>query len=300
LTGATEDSEALRYDSAPQRRERIMDLVRDKGYYALTDLGRELGVSEMTVRRDVAKLAEQGLVRVVHGGVSAVTDLFAPVEFRFRSHQHTAAKRAIADYALTLLEPGSVVGLDAGTTVLEVARRMPADRNLTVVTHSLPVMGLVAHRPGIQLIGIGGVFLPQVQAFSGSLALRSLSQLRIQVLVMGAAAIRGRSVRSTNSFEAEMKQALMAAADTTVVLADSSKFEYSTLMMVAELSQVGVLVTDDQLSATARQEVADAGVQLVIVPSAVRDREAGRGAPPGAADGPGGTRPSPQATEGGP
>jgi len=260
----------LRYDSAPERRERILDLVREKGYYAMTDLGREFGVSEMTVRRDVGKLAQQGLVRVVHGGVSAVTDLLAPIEFRFRSHQHTSTKRALAEYALTLLAQDSVVGLDAGTTVLEVARRLPADRNLTVVTHSLPAMGVVAHRPGLQLIGIGGVFIPQGQAFAGSLALRFLSQLRMQTFVMGAAAIRDRSIWSTNSFDAEMKQALMDAADTVIVLADSSKFEYSTLLMVAKLSQVGVVVTDEQISDRARAEAAEAGVKLVVVPTRAR------------------------------
>jgi DeoR/GlpR family transcriptional regulator of sugar metabolism len=276
VTQEPEDSEALRYDSAPERRERILDLVREKGYYAVTDLGREFGVSEMTVRRDVGKLAQQGLVRVVHGGVSAVTDLFAPIEFRFRSHQHTSTKRAIADYALTLLGQDSVVGLDAGTTVLEVARRLPDGRNLTIVTHSLPAMGVVAHRPGLQLIGIGGVFMPQGQAFAGGLALRFLSQLRIQTFVMGAAAIRDQSIWSTNSFDAEMKQALMEAADTVIVLADSSKFEYSTLLMVAKLSDVSVLVTDEQISDKARSEVAETGVKLVVVPTrATRQTEGG-------------------------
>lgn len=258
----------LRYDSAQERRERILDLVREKNYYAVIDLGREFGVSEMTVRRDVAKLAEQGLVRVVHGGVSAVTDLFAPIEFRFRSHQHTAAKRAIADYALTLLQQDSVVGLDAGTTVLEVARRLPRDRNLTIVTHSVPVIGMVVHRQGLELIGVGGVFLPRVQAFVGSLALQSLSQLRIQTFMMGAAAIRNRSFLGTNSFDAEVKQAMIKAADTIVVLADSSKFEYSTLMTVAQFSQVNVIVTDDQISDRARTEVEEAGIKLVVVSSA--------------------------------
>jgi DeoR/GlpR family transcriptional regulator of sugar metabolism len=268
VRGEAEDSEVLRYDSAQERRERILDLVREKNYYAVIDLGREFGVSEMTVRRDVAKLAEQGLVRVVHGGVSAVTDLFAPIEFRFRSHQHTAAKRAIADYALTLLQQDSVVGLDAGTTVLEVARRLPRDRNLTIVTHSVPVIGMVVHRQGLELIGVGGVFLPRVQAFVGSLALQSLSQLRIQTFMMGAAAIRNRSFLGTNSFDAEVKQAMIKAADTIVVLADSSKFEYSTLMTVAQFSQVNVIVTDDQISDRARTEVEEAGIKLVVVSSA--------------------------------
>ena len=192
MTEGVDDAGALRYDSAPERRERMLDLVREKGYYAVTELGREFAVSEMTVRRDVGKLARQGLVRVVHGGVSAVTDLYAPIEFRVRSHQHTSIKRALAECALTYLGKDSVIGLDVGTTVCELARRLPTDRNLTVVTHSLPAMGVVAHRPGLQLIGIGGESTPLGQEFAGSLALKFLSQLRIQTFVMGAAAIRGK------------------------------------------------------------------------------------------------------------
>jgi DeoR/GlpR family transcriptional regulator of sugar metabolism len=90
---------------------------------------------------------------------------------------------------------------------------------------------------------------------------------------MGAAAIRDRSIWSTNSFDAEMKQALMEAADTVIVLADSSKFEYSTLLMVAKLSEVSVLVTDEQISDKARSEVAETGVKLVVVPTRARTRE---------------------------
>jgi DeoR/GlpR family transcriptional regulator of sugar metabolism len=266
VPGDTEVDAALRYESAPARRERVLDLVREKGYYSLSDLGREFGVSEMTVRRDVAKLGRQGLVRVVHGGVSAVTDLLTPVEFRFRSHQHTAAKRAIAGFALTLLGPGTVVGLDAGTTVLEVALGLPRDVNLTVVTHSLPVMSALSRARGAQLITLGGMFMPEAQAFSGSLALRSLSQLRIQTLLLGAASVHGGSVWSTNTFDAEIKQALMAAADRTVVLADSSKFDYSTLMLVSSLAEVSMVVTDEHISAAGRAEVAEAGSELVTVP----------------------------------
>jgi DeoR/GlpR family transcriptional regulator of sugar metabolism len=241
--------------------------VRETGYCALGALSRDLAVSEMTVRRDVHRLAEHGLVRVVHGGVSAVTDLLGPVDFGFRSNQHLSAKRAIAKRALAYLEPSSVVALDAGTTLLEVARRLPPDRHLTVVTHSLPVMATVAHRSGIELIGLGGGFHQEAQEFAGPLALRSLSQLRIKTLLLGAAAVREGRLWSTNGPDAEMKQGLLAAADEVVLLADSSKFAYSALMMVADLSAVTTVITDELLGETARRAVSDAGVKLVIVPT---------------------------------
>lgn len=255
----------LRYDSAPARRERILDLVREGGYWTLGALSRELAVSDMTVRRDVRRLAEQGLVRAVHGGVSAITDLLGPVDFRFRSDHHRAAKRAIGARAVTLLEPNSIVGFDAGTTVLEAARRLPSDRPLTVVTHSLPVMGAVARRSGVQLVSIGGAYQPNGQDFGGPLALRALSSLRIQTLLLATTAIREGRLWCTNGSELEIKQAMIAAADRVVLLADSSKFAYSALMMVAELAAVTMLITDEHVTDAARQSVAEAGVDLIVV-----------------------------------
>ncbi|MBN9010675.1 MAG: DeoR/GlpR transcriptional regulator, partial [Rhizobiales bacterium] len=181
---AGESRPQLRYNSAPERRERILDLVKGAGYSSVAELGERFAVSEMTVRRDLGKLEEQGLVRVVHGGVSAVTDLVAPVEFQFRSHQHMAAKRAIGAHAATMVESGSVIALDAGTTVLELARRLPAGRNLTVVTHSLPAMNAVARREGTRLVGLAGTYEPELQVFAGQLALEPLSQLHVQTLFL--------------------------------------------------------------------------------------------------------------------
>jgi len=257
---------ALRYESAPTRREQILDLVRESGYYGLAALSRDLGVSDMTVRRDVRKLAEQGLVNVVHGGVSAVTDLLAPIDFRFRADQHTAAKRAIAAHALTLIAPGSVVGLDAGTTLVEVARRLPIDQRLTVVTHSLPAMAAVSRRPGVQLLGLGGTFFREGQEFVGPLAHQVLSQLRMEMLLLGTAAVRDGRLWSTNGADVEMKQVMMKAADKVVVLVDSSKFAYSALMVVTELSTVTTIITDEFASESAREAVLESGAQLVVVP----------------------------------
>jgi DeoR/GlpR family transcriptional regulator of sugar metabolism len=264
---------ALRYESAPARRERILDLVRESGYYSLAVLSRDLGVSDMTVRRDVRKLAEQGLVNVVHGGVSAVTDLMAPVDFRFRIDQHLAAKRAIAMHALTTIPAGAVVGLDAGTTVAEAARQMPIDKRLTVVTHSLPAMAVISRRPGINLIGLGGTFFREGQEFAGALARSLVSQLRLDILLLGAAAVRDGRMWSTNGADVEMKQALMRAADRVILLADSTKFAYSALMMVADLSALTAVITDELITDEAREAALRARAELVIVPLGAAGRD---------------------------
>jgi DeoR/GlpR family transcriptional regulator of sugar metabolism len=256
----------LRYNSAPERRERILDVVKEAGYSSVVALGERFGVSEMTVRRDLAKLEEQGLVRVVHGGVSVVTDLLAPVEFRFRAHHYSAAKRAIGAHAATMVDDNSVIALDAGTTVLELARRLPAGRNITVVTHSLPAMTAVARRDGVRLIGLAGTYEPELQVFAGQLALAPLSQLHVQTLFLATSSIWDGAMRATNSHEVEMKQALMRVADRVVLLADSSKFEYCALMMVAPLADAATLVTDENISNEARAAVRKIGVELVTVP----------------------------------
>ena len=257
----------LRYNSAPERRERMLDIVKETGYSSVAELGERFGVSEMTVRRDLGRLEKMGLVRVVHGGVSAITDLLAPLQFQFRTHHHTLAKRAIGARAAAMIEPNSVIGLDAGTTVLELARRLPAGRNLTVVTHSLPAMNAVARCEGARLIGLAGTYENGIQAFAGQLASSFVSELRIQTLFLAASSIRDGAMWATTSHDVEMKRALIRVADRVVLLIDSSKFEYSALMMVAALTAVTVVVTDDQIPRAARGVVEKAGVELVTVPT---------------------------------
>jgi len=225
----------------------------------------------MTVRRDLGRLEELGLVRVVHGGVSAITDLEAPLAFQFRTHHHTAAKRAIGAYAAAMVESNSVIGLDAGTTVLELARRLPAGQGLTAVTHSLPTMSAVARRDGVRLIGLAGTYEPEIQAFAGQMASSPLAQLRIQTMFLATTSIREGAMWATTSHDVEMKQALMRVADRVVLLADSSKFGYSALMMVAPLSTATTLVTDEHIPAATAEAVRRAGVELVTVPVATAD-----------------------------
>lgn len=262
---ATADLSRLRYETAPARRERILELIRQFGFGSAGELAAILSVSEMTVRRDFRRLADQGLVRQVHGGVSALTTVAGPIDFRLRATQHQEAKRAIASRAIGLLQPGSVVGLDAGTTTLEVARQLGDDLRLTVVTHSLPAMGALTARPSIEVIGLGGHLHAETQAFAGTMTVQAIAEIRMNTLLLAMTAIRAGDMWCTNTFDADTKRALISAADRVVLLADSSKFGATAVMRVAPLDGIQTLITDDGLDPDTRRELEQSGIEVVIV-----------------------------------
>ena len=258
----------LRYDTAPTRRERILDLVRQAGYYSLAELSSRLNVSEMTIRRDVRKLENQGFVQVVHGGVTSVTELVTPVDFGVRTRQHLTAKQAIARAAIPMLEGAVIVGFDAGTTVLEVAKILPPGTRLTAVTHSLPTLGVLASNPAVDLMGLGGLLNRETQSFAGPLTLRELTEVRIQKLLLGATAVRDGAMWCTTGADAETKRLLIRAADEVILLADSSKFGYTALMKVADLTEADTVVTESSPDDAVRQMLTRSGTQLVVATSA--------------------------------
>jgi DeoR/GlpR family transcriptional regulator of sugar metabolism len=262
---AGSDRSSFTYDTAPDRRTRILDLVRENGFCSASELSSILKVSEMTVRRDVRQLAGEGLVRVVHGGVSAITTVLGPVDFRLRATQQLDAKRAIARCAVDRIHSGTVIALDAGTTTLEVARQLPSDLRLTVVTHSLPAMAILAGRAATDVIGLGGNLHRETQAFAGPETIRSLSQIRVNTLLLAATAVRNSAMWCTNSFDAETKRALIASADRVILLVDSSKFETTALMRVAALDAIETVITDDGIEPDTQAALVRNGQDVVVV-----------------------------------
>lgn len=254
----------LRYDTAPTRRERILDLVRQAGYYGLADLSSLLNVSEMTIRRDVRKLESQGFVQVVHGGVTSVTELVTPVDFAVRTRRHLAAKQAIARAAIPMLEGATIVGFNSGTTVLEAVRLLVSGTRLTAVSHSLPTLVALASNPSVDVIGLGGLLNKELQSFAGPLTARELTEVRMQKVLLGATAVRDGAMWCTTGADAETKRLLIRAADEVILLADSSKFGYTALMRVADLTEVDTIVTESLPDDGVRQMLVQSGARLVI------------------------------------
>jgi len=237
---------------AQQRQEAILAAVRRDGAVRVADLVAALGVSEMTVRRDVGLLAERGLVQRVHGGVVDVRRAAEEPGFRAKAGLHADEKAAIAAAAVGRLAPGSAVALSAGTTTHLVARLItttPALRPLTVVTNSPPAADVLhaAGDPGLTVVLTGGTRTPS-DALVGPVATRAIESLRVDVLVLGVHGVDPEAGLTTpNLLEAETNRALVAAASRVVVVADRSKWGVVGLARIADLADVDLLVTDDGL-----------------------------------------------------
>jgi len=255
-----------------ERRSRLLDLIRIRGFAALDELVRELGVSESTVRRDLDALEEQGSAKRTHGGVLYAGGMPRLAEFDERQPAHWAAKRAIAAKAAEVIGDGETVLLDGGTTTYEVARLL-VGRSLQVVTNSLPVANLFASEARTDLVLLGGYVSPRTGVCLGPYANELLGRLHVTTTVLSAAGIADEGLFTAHLLLAETEQAMLKAAGRVIVVADSSKFGQKSLTLVSGLDKINVFVSDDGLADGWRQRISKAGARLIIadVPSADAD-----------------------------
>ena len=256
---------------ARQRQELILEQVRASGGARVSDLVESLGVSDMTVRRDIEALARRGLVARVHGGATsvAVPSTQEP-SFALKSSLRTAQKAAIGRAAAALVERGTSVAVSGGTTTYAVARELSSLANLTVVTNSLPVAELLhRERPGLPVVLTGGERTPS-DALVGPVAVAALRTLHVDWLFLGVHGMDARAgFTAPDLLEAETDRALIASARRVVVTADSSKWGLVGLSSIARLDDVDVLVTDDNLDAEATSTVRSRLGRLVLAPTRV-------------------------------
>lgn len=234
----------LRYDAAPVRRRRILDALRERGFMSVSDLAIDLSVSDMTVRRDLRRLQDEGEVRIVHGGASLLHGTLQTPGFIARAGAQAEPKRRIAQKAVSLLRPNDTIALDAGTTTYEVAAALPESFTGTVVTHSVPVHSLLLHRPQVRLVGLGGELHTPSQAFVGSMTGAAASGLRVRIMFLGASAVDERGVYVDADVERSTKLALMDIAETVVLVADSSKFTAPAPVLLCPLDRLDGVVAD--------------------------------------------------------
>ncbi|MFJ3928449.1 DeoR/GlpR family DNA-binding transcription regulator [Streptomyces sp. NPDC090022] len=256
---------------AHQRRAFILDAVRREGAVRVTDLVGALGVSDMTIRRDLDALARRGAVQKVYGGAVAPDGASGHEPgFDAKSVLQGEAKAAIAAAAARLVEPGSVVAVSGGTTAHAVAARLLDVPRLTIVTNSLPVADLVrtagrdTDAGGPALLLTGGSPTPSA-ALVGPLADLVVESLHVDLLILGAHGVSERAGLTTpNLMEARTNRALVASARRVAVVADHTKWGVVGLSGFAELGRADWFVTDAALPAPARTALSDAVGELVV------------------------------------
>ena len=271
--GATDDPRVAdgtvrRPALARQRQALILEQVREHGAVRVADLVTTLGVSDMTIRRDLELLHERGLLEKVHGGAAAIegSSLFEP-GFTVKSSLMQSEKAAIAATAASLVAPGTAIAISAGTTTFALGRGLVDVPGLTVLTNSVPVADALYRegRPDQTVILSGGVRTPS-DALVGPFAVEVIRSLHVDMVFMGTHGVDPRSGFTTpNILEAETNRALIEAGRRLIVLADHTKWGIVGISSVARLEEADTIITDSGLDLTAQNQLASAVRRLILV-----------------------------------
>jgi len=273
---------------AKQRQALILQEVRGAGSARVSELTVRLGVSDMTIRRDLEMLARTGLIDKVHGGavLPGAPSSHEP-GFETKSTLEQAAKAAIAAAAADLVPPGSAIGLAAGTTTFALAERLIGIPGVTIVTNSVRVVsllggGAVAEHTArdASVVLTGGTRTPS-DALVGPIADLTIRSLHLDLLFLGCHGIDPVAGLTTpNLAEAETNRAFVQAARKVTVVADHTKWGTVGLCSFADLTDVDTLITDDGLPPEARTLAADRVDKLVVVNMTSRATHPGHQARP--------------------
>jgi DeoR/GlpR family transcriptional regulator of sugar metabolism len=261
-----------RHPIAGSRQDRdgqILQAVLRNSFVNTIDLARHFGVSTVTIRRNLAELEQAGLVKRVHGGVQATARPGQVAQYNARLLENVVAKRAIGEAAAGLIRPGDTLLLDSGTTVLEVARAIPAsllkNGNLTVVTRSLVIAGELRLHRQVRLMVLGGIYVHDLDDFVGAQVEYGLQGLHVNICFIGTDGVSvERGITTDNVLEAQLYRLVARVADHVVVVADSSKIGNQKLQTILPFEEINTLVTDSCAPMDFIQSLRDKGVSIVL------------------------------------
>ena len=249
------------------RQDRICEWIAREGECSIGELMKRLGVSGMTVRRDLNALAERGKVLRTHGGAALAERVSFEFDFLHRLREHQAAKDAIAVAAAAVVEDGESVLLDSGTTTLALAKQLCQKQRLTVVTTSLPIAAQLQYDRHIEVLLLGGYVRPSSPDLVGAMTEANLESLRADVAFLGAAGVDDRGgVYQTSPEVARLVAKMAASAGRVFVVADSSKLDKTALCRFGRLQDWSALVTDAAADRSFLRTLAKAGTRVIKAP----------------------------------
>ena len=250
------------------RINKIQHHLYSNGFSNVQDLADATGASIVTIRRDLQRLEELGVVTRTHGGARLADAANPEVAFQSRVQEQVEAKRAIGEAAFSLLRPHTTVFLDAGTTVLHLARRLRLDpMPLTVFTNGLAVAQELVNVENLSVNLLGGQLRNENLSMVGPYAEQMLGELWFDQLYLGTSAVHSDGRMYTlHPAEASLNRVMIGRTSQSIVLADSSKFGGSAPYAVAPVVSARTLITDDRLDAAWRTRLAELNVAATIVP----------------------------------
>lgn len=247
-----------------ERLAKILSRLATDGRVLSAELAGWLGVSEDTIRRDLAELSQRGLLRRVHGGGVPVTTVNP--EFKVRSAEHLGEKDRIAEEAVRLVRPGQLIFLDAGTTVLALARHFDRHLSATIVTHSAVTATALADWPNLEILLVGGKLFKPGLSTIGPETVAGYQRTRADICFLGVCAIHAEFGLTELTYdESLVKQAMIRQASQTVVLGAGDKLGVTANFEVAPASAIDRVLTDETAAPQAIEDLRALGVTVDVV-----------------------------------
>ncbi|HVN53289.1 MAG TPA: DeoR/GlpR family DNA-binding transcription regulator [Anaerolineaceae bacterium] len=248
-----------------ERQDEIVRVLRESGSSSVEDLANSLGTSQVTLRRDLRVLAEAGLLERRVGRVALVSNGANELPFFLRTKENREEKQRIAQAALGLIKNGETIMISGGTTTLELARLLPGQRRLTVITNALQVADLLADKAGIDLVVLGGILRPWERTLHGHVTEVAVRELRAEKFFYGIHAINIQHGLTHNHLqEVSTDRSLIQASVQTIVLVDHTKFGKVASAIVVPVDQVHIVISGRQLAPEFAEGLAAQNVRVIL------------------------------------
>lgn len=266
--GDTHSSADKRVTGTSERREQIIQRLRQQGSVQVNDLSTLFGVSTVTIRNDLAFLEKQGIAVRAYGGALICDSNNSGTEpsVEDKSSLNTALKRSIARAAVELIKPGHRVILDSGTTTYEIARLMRKHTDVIAMTNGMNVANALLEAEGVELLMTGGHLRRQSLSFYGDQAEQSLQNYHFDMLFLGVDAIDlERGISTHNEDEARLNRRMCEVAERIVVVTDSSKFDHSSLHKIVDTQRIDMIIVDEGIPVESLEGLRKSGIDVILV-----------------------------------
>ncbi len=252
-----------------QRQMKIYFLLREEGQAKVSFLSETFGVSEPTIRQDLAKLEEEGLVVREHGGVF-LKHMSEQVRSLSLEHQENMDKKIlIGAKAAELIKDGDAIILDSGSTTTEIAKNIASRNNLLVVTNALNIALLLGTNPSIKILMPGGEFQAPTLSLSGERAVNFFEEIHINKLFIASVGVSVDSGLTFPGFkDIPVKRAMINSAEEVYLVIDSTKIGNSSFAVLCDITKVSGIVTDDGITDVQRKQFEDRGVRVLVADKA--------------------------------
>jgi DeoR family fructose operon transcriptional repressor len=247
-----------------ERQQNISELLKERSSLRVIALAEIFNVSESTIRRDLQEMEEKGLLTRTHGGAVCIQGTSFEPSFKEKEIEEREQKISIAKIAASMIKDGDTIILDSGTTTLEIAKYIQANK-VTIITNSIDIAAVLSNNNKIDVIVTGGNMRVTTRAMVGHITESILKNFRVDKAFIGANGISiEEGITTPNFTEAQTKKAMMNVANKVIIAADSSKFNKVCFSVISPIRAVSLIITSGDLDKQILKEFGDAGVEIIL------------------------------------